>query len=35
MSTQIKTWQIIDGKLEAIETSLEKEKRTEPYDLEE
>ncbi len=35
MSTEIKTWQIINGKLEAIETSLEKEKRTEPYDLEE
>ncbi len=25
MSTQIKTWEIIDGKLEAIETSLTKE----------
>ncbi len=35
MSTQIKTWEIIDGKLEAIETSLAKENRTEPYDLEE
>jgi len=34
MSTQIKTWQIIDGKLEVIETSLAKENRTEPYDLE-
>ncbi len=34
MSTQIKTWQIIDDKLEAIDTSLEKEKKTEPYDLE-
>ena len=35
MATQLKTWQIIDGNLEAIETSLAKENRTEPYDLEE
>lgn len=35
MSTQIKTWQIVDGKLESIDTSLAKENRTETYDLEE
>lgn len=35
MTTQLKTWQIIDGNLEAIETSLAKENRTEPYNLEE
>jgi hypothetical protein len=34
MGTEIKTWQIIDGKLNAISTSLQKEGRTEPYDLE-
>jgi len=34
MSTEIRTWQIVNGKLEPIETSLGKEGRTEPYDLE-
>jgi len=34
MATEIKTWQIANGKLKAIDTSLEKEGRTEPYDLE-
>ncbi|MFC1737952.1 endonuclease NucS domain-containing protein [Planctomycetota bacterium] len=34
MATQIKTWQIVDGNLVEIETSLAKENRTEPYDLE-
>lgn len=34
MATEIKTWQIKNGKLNSIETSLEQEKRTEPYDLE-
>ncbi len=34
MSTEIKTWQIIDGRLEAISTKLKNEGRTEPYDLE-
>ncbi len=34
MGTEIKTWQIIDGKLRVLETSLETESRTEPYDLE-
>jgi hypothetical protein len=34
MGTEIKTWQIIDGKLTAIESALKAEKRTEPYDLE-
>jgi len=35
MATEIKTWQISDGKLELIDTNLAKEGRTEPYDLEE
>ncbi len=35
MATEIKTWQIIDGKLETINTSMSQEGRTEPYDLEE
>lgn len=34
MGTEIKTWQIVEGKLEAVDTSLESEGRTEPYDLE-
>jgi hypothetical protein len=34
MGTEIKTWQIIDGKLRAISTNLKNEGRTEPYDLE-
>ena len=33
MGTQIKTWQIIDGKLTPINTTLKDEGRTEPYDL--
>lgn len=34
MGTEIKTWQIVEGKLKAINTSLRSEGRTEPYDLE-
>jgi len=34
MGTEIKTWQIVNGKLEAIDTALKDEGRTEPYDLE-
>jgi hypothetical protein len=34
MGTEIKAWQIVDGKLAAIETQLKNEGRTEPYDLE-
>lgn len=34
MGTEIKTWQIVDGKLKAIRTNLKNEGRTEPYDLE-
>lgn len=34
MGTEIKSWQIINGKLAAIDTSLRAEGRTEPYDLE-
>ena len=34
MTTQIKTWQIIDGDLTPIQTSLASQNRTEPYDLE-
>ena len=34
MGTELKTWQIVDGKLTPIETALKKEGRTEPYDLE-
>jgi len=34
MGTEIKTWQIVDGKLQAIDTNLKNEGRTEPYDLE-
>jgi RecB family endonuclease NucS len=35
MTTRIKTWQILDGKLHVIESSMAQEGRTEPYDLEE
>lgn len=35
MATEIKTWQILDGKLEPIESKMAQEGRTEPYDLEE
>lgn len=34
MGTEIKTWQIMDGKLIPIDTTLINEGRTEPYDLE-
>lgn len=34
MGTEIKTWQIVDGKLVDINTSLRDQGRTEPYDLE-
>ncbi|NLN59336.1 MAG: DUF91 domain-containing protein [Deltaproteobacteria bacterium] len=34
MGTEIKTWQIVDGKLQSIATNLKNEGRTEPYDLE-
>jgi len=34
MRTEIKTWQIVDGKLQPIATNLKNEGRTEPYDLE-
>ena len=34
MATQIKTWQIVDGKLQEIETKLSDIGRTEAYDLE-
>ena len=34
MATQIKTWQIIEGELQPVETSLAGEGHTEPYDLE-
>jgi hypothetical protein len=34
MGTEIKTWQIIDGKLTSFDTDLKNEGRTEPYDLE-
>jgi hypothetical protein len=34
MGTEIKTWQIVDGKLRSIATNLKNEGRTEPYDLE-
>jgi len=34
MGTEIKTWQIIHGKLNSIDTALKNEGRTEPYDLE-
>ena len=34
MGTEIKSWQIINGKLTSIDTALKNEGRTEPYDLE-
>lgn len=34
MGTEIKTWQIVDGKLQSVVTNLKDEGRTEPYDLE-
>jgi len=34
MGTEIKTWQIINGKLTSVDSSLKSEGRTEPYDLE-
>ena len=34
MATEIKTWQIIDGKLEVLESSMIEEGRRESYDLE-
>lgn len=34
MSTEIRTWQIRDGKLQPLESALKAEGRTEPYDLE-
>lgn len=34
MGTEIKSWQIINGKLTSIDTDLKNEGRTEPYDLE-
>jgi len=34
MGTEIKTWQIVDGKLSSVSTNLKNEGRTEPYDLE-
>jgi len=34
MATEIKTWQIIDGKLETIDKNMSHEGRTEKYDLE-
>ena len=35
MATEIKTWQLINGKLESIESNMVHEGRTELYDLEE
>lgn len=34
MGTEIRTWQIVDGRLESVSTRLRIEGRTEPYDLE-
>ena len=34
MGTEIHTWQVLDGKLQPIESALKTEGRTEPYDLE-
>ncbi len=34
MGTEIKTWQIVNGKLQPITTNLKQEGRKEPYDLE-
>lgn len=35
MATEIKAWEIVEGRLEALETSLSREGRTEALDLEE
>jgi hypothetical protein len=35
MATQIKAWQVVDQKLHPVQSSLHKEGKTEPYDLEE
>ena len=34
MTTNIKTWQIIDGKLQSVDSTLSEQGRTETYDLE-
>ncbi|MFA5384087.1 MAG: endonuclease NucS domain-containing protein [Eubacteriales bacterium] len=34
MGTEIKTWQIVSGKLQSVSTNLKNEGKTEPYDLE-
>jgi len=34
MGTEIRSWQIVGGKLAAIDTALKDEGRTEPYHLE-
>jgi hypothetical protein len=34
MGTEIKTWQVVDGRLKLVQTSLKNEARNEPYDLE-
>ncbi len=34
MGTEIKSWQIVNGSLVAIDKVLKNEGRTEPYDLE-
>ena len=34
MATEIKAWQIVNGVLTTVDTSLRTEGRTEPYDLE-
>ncbi len=34
MSTEIRTWQVRDGRLEPLESALKTEGRTEPHDLE-
>ena len=34
MGTEIRTWQIVNGKLASIDTTLAAQGRTEPYDLE-
>lgn len=34
MATKIKTWQILDGKLQSVDSTLTEQGRTETYDLE-
>ena len=34
LGTEVRTWQIVDGKLMPVQTALKNEARTEPYDLE-